>query len=143
MSARETITDFGFKSVNVLHRAVMRLGIGKKGYGMPVVELHTTGRKSGLDRTTVLTSPLQYDGTWIVIASKGGNERNPEWYLNLVANPDVEIHVDGEVHKLRARTATPEEKAELWPKILVAYKGYGNYQKRTTRDIPVVICEPA
>jgi len=143
MSARETITDFGFKAVNVLHRGVMKLGIGKKGYGMPVVELHTTGRKSGQDRTTVLTSPLQYDGTWVVVASKGGNDRNPEWYLNLVADPNVEIHVDGKVHKLRARTATAEEKAELWPKILAAHKGYANYQTKTTRDIPVVICEPA
>jgi deazaflavin-dependent oxidoreductase (nitroreductase family) len=143
VSARDTLTDFGFKAVNVLHRGVMKLGIGKKGYGMPVVELHTTGRKSGLDRTSVLTSPLQYDGTWVFVASKGGNARNPEWYLNLVANPNVEIHVGGKVHKLRARTSTPEEKKDLWPKILAAHKGYGNYQKRTTRDIPVVICEPA
>ena len=142
MSTRESLTDLDFKSVNVLHRGLLKLGIGKKGYGMPVVELHTTGRKSGQPRTSVLTSPVQYDGNWVLVASKGGNDRNPAWYLNLVANPDVEIHVGGDVMKMRARTATADEKSELWPEILAAHKGYGNYQKRTSRDIPVVICEP-
>ena len=143
MSTRETISDFGFKAVNVLHKTALRFGIGKKGYGMPVVELHTTGRKSGQDRSVLLTSPVQHDGTWVLVASKGGSDRNPEWYLNLVANPDVEIHVGGAVHKLRAHTASDEEKAELWPQIVKANKGYANYQTKTSRDIPVVICEPA
>jgi deazaflavin-dependent oxidoreductase (nitroreductase family) len=142
VSTRTTLADFGFKAVNVLHRGALKLGIAKKGYGMPIVELRTTGRKSGQTRTSVLASPLQYDGTWVVVASKGGDDRNPAWYLNLTANPDVEVVVGHDVHKLRARTATPEEKTELWPKILEANKGYGNYQKKTSRDIPVVICEP-
>ena len=73
---------------------------------------------------------------------EGGDDRHPQWYGNLTANPDVEITIRGETRKLRARTATPAEKAELWPQIVSAYKGYGGYQKKTDRDIPVVICEP-
>ena len=67
---------------------------------------------------------------------------NPDWYRNLVANPDVEITMDGTSMPMRARTATPAEKAELWPDVVKAYKGYDGYQRRTERDIPVVICEP-
>ena len=67
----------------------------------------------------------------MLIASKGGDDRHPDWYHNLTADPDVEI-TDGEVTKpYRARTATPEEKAELWPQVVAAYKGYAGYQKRT------------
>ena len=64
------------------------------------------------------------------------------WLLNLQANPDVELTVAGQDRALRARVASPEEKAELWPQIVAAYKGYAGYQSRTSRDIPVVICEP-
>lgn len=77
----------------------------------------------------------------MLVASKGGDDRNPEWHKNLVADPDVELTVLGATLPYRARTATPEEKAELWPQITAKYKGYANYQKRTSRDIPVVICE--
>ena len=84
------------------------------------------------------------DGKVVLVASKGGDDRDPEWYRNLVVNPDVEIRVisTGETRSLRARPATAEEKAELWPTIVAAYKGYAGYQKKTSRDIPVVICEP-
>ena len=78
----------------------------------------------------------------MLVASKGGDDRHPEWYLNLTANPEVELTVDGATRPMRARTASTEEKAELWPRIVSAYRGYGGYQRRTTRDIPVVICEP-
>jgi len=78
----------------------------------------------------------------VLIASKGGDDRNPQWYLNLVANPDVELTVYGTTMPMRARTANPAEKAELWPQIVAAYKGYDGYQQKTSRDIPVVICEP-
>ena len=76
------------------------------------------------------------------MASKGGDDRNPEWYLNLTANPGVDVTLNGTTTPMRARTASAEEKAELWPTIVAAYKGYAGYQKRTDRDIPVVICEP-
>ena len=68
----------------------------------------------------------------------------PEWFRNLVAHPDVEIRSmkTGEVRKVRGRVASPEEKSQLWPQVVAAYQGYDDYQKRTTRDIPLVICEP-
>jgi deazaflavin-dependent oxidoreductase (nitroreductase family) len=76
------------------------------------------------------------------VASKGGDDRNPDWYGNLVADPDVEVTVDGTTRPMRARTATADEKAELWPTVTQAYKGYAAYQRRTERDIPLVILEP-
>jgi deazaflavin-dependent oxidoreductase (nitroreductase family) len=109
---------------------------------MPAVELTTTGRKSGEPRTTMLTSPVHDDGRVVLIASKGGDDRDPQWYLNLTANPDVEVAMNGQTRSMRARTASPEEKTALWPDIVAAYKGYDGYQKKSARDIPVVICEP-
>jgi deazaflavin-dependent oxidoreductase (nitroreductase family) len=109
---------------------------------MPTVELRTTGRKSGLRRSVLLTSPVHDDECYVLVASKGGDDRNPEWYLNLVADPDVELKVGAVTRPMRARTASPEEKAELWPRIVAGYKGYDAYRRRTSRDIPVVICEP-
>lgn len=108
---------------------------------MPAVELHTIGRVSGLRRSTMLTSPVHRDGRWVLVASKGGDDRDPEWYLNLVANPDVELTVRGVTHDMTARTATPAEKAELWPQITKVNPGYAGYQRKTEREIPVVICE--
>jgi deazaflavin-dependent oxidoreductase (nitroreductase family) len=78
----------------------------------------------------------------VLVASKGGDDRDPQWYRNLSANPDVEVTIDGSTRKMRARTATPDEKAALWPDIVAAYKGYDGYQKRAEREIPVIICEP-
>jgi len=145
MSRRQTLTDLGFKLVSTTHRTLLRLSGGRilhSAYGMPVVELHTTGRKTGQTRVTMLTAPI-YDATKVVlVASKGGDDRDPQWYRNLTAHPEVEILIEGKLRKLRARTASALEKAELWPQILSAYKGYGGYQGNTVRDIPVVICEP-
>jgi deazaflavin-dependent oxidoreductase (nitroreductase family) len=127
------------------HRTLLKLTGGRfprSVLGMKPVELHTIGRKSGQRRSTMLSSPLQDESRIIVIASKGGHEDHPQWYKNLAANPDVEVTVDGATRPMRARTASPEEKAELWPQIVAVYKGYEGYQRNTTRDIPVVICEP-
>ena len=82
------------------------------------------------------------DGRYVLVASKGGDDRHPLWYLNLVAHPDIELTIRGKTLPMRARTATRAEKAELWPTIVAAYKGYEGYQRNTDRDIPVVICEP-
>jgi deazaflavin-dependent oxidoreductase (nitroreductase family) len=147
MTLREALADAGLKTMNLTHRAILVASGGRaltKPFGMPAVELHVTGRKSGLPRTTILTAPIMDDRRVVLIASKGGDDRNPEWYRNLVANPDIEVKVigTGETRQLRARVATAAEKAELWPAIVAAYQGYAGYQKRTQRDIPVVICEP-
>jgi deazaflavin-dependent oxidoreductase (nitroreductase family) len=139
------VADLGFKFLNASHRAVLRLSGGRllaTMRGMPAVELHTVGRKSGLPRSSMLTSPVHDENRVVLVASRGGAEDNPSWYLNLTANPDVEVTMYGETRTMRARTATPEEKAALWPQIVAAYKPYEGYQKRSSRDIPVVICEP-
>ena len=79
----------------------------------------------------------------VLVASKGGHSDHPDWYRNLTADPRVEITRDGDTTPMVARTATPEERAELWPRIVASYKGYEGYQRNTDREIPVVICEPA
>jgi deazaflavin-dependent oxidoreductase (nitroreductase family) len=109
---------------------------------MPAVQLHTIGRTTGKPRTTMLTSPVHDEQRVVLVASKGGDDRDPQWYGNLTAHPDIEITLAGVTRPMRARTATAEEKATLWPQIVSAYKGYGGYQKKTDRNIPVVICEP-
>lgn len=127
------------------HRIILKVSGGRvlhSAFGMPAVELHTIGSKSGKTRTTMLTSPINDENRVILVASKGGDDRDPQWYGNLTAHPDVEIVIGGETRKLRARTASAEEKATLWPEITAAYKGYGGYQEKTDRPIPVVICEP-
>jgi deazaflavin-dependent oxidoreductase (nitroreductase family) len=117
---------------------------GEEGHewrGTQTLLLTTTGRKSG----NPITLPLIY-GThgddYLLVASKGGAPRHPAWYLNLQANPEVEIQVKGDKMRARARTATPEEKRELWPIMTKEWPDYDNYQRRTDRDIPLVIVEP-
>jgi deazaflavin-dependent oxidoreductase (nitroreductase family) len=139
------VVDAGFRLLNATHRAVLRLTGGrypKTLFGMPAVELHTIGRTSGQRRTTMLTSPVHDDNRIVLVASKGGDDRDPQWYRILTVNPDVEITIEGTTKKMRARTASAEEKAALWPEILASYKWYDSYQKRAHRDIPVVVCEP-
>ena len=111
-------------------------------FGMPVVRLHTVGRKSGRRRSTVLTAPLVDGDKVVLVASKGGDDRDPDWYRNVVANPDIVLTMSRRCRPMSARTASAEEKAELWPRVVAAYKGYGGYQRRTERDIPLVICSP-
>jgi deazaflavin-dependent oxidoreductase (nitroreductase family) len=126
------------------HRTLLALSGGrfpKRLGGMETLELHTIGRKSGLRRSTMLTTPMHDDHRVILVASKGGHDEHPDWYRNLVANPDVEITRDGRTQRMRARTASAEEKKQLWPQIVATYRGYAGYQKRSARDIPVVICE--
>lgn len=127
------------------HRTLLALTGGrfpKRVMGMVPVELHTVGRRSGQPRSTLLTAPLVEGDRIVLVASKGGHPRHPDWYLNLSAQPDVELTVEGVRRPYRARTAEPEEKAALWPRIVAAYRGYDGYQRSTERDIPVVVCEP-
>ena len=103
--------------------------------------LTTVGRKTGSLRRTPLIRVS--DGQrYLLVASLGGAPRHPIWYLNLVDNPEVTVQDRGEVHRLRARTAMPSEKAELWPLAVGQWPEYDDYQARTDRDIPLVICEP-
>lgn len=145
MTIRNRMTDALLKSMGIAHRVLLKFGGGRVGWTlgtMPVVELHTIGRRTGKKRTTVLTAPVHRDGRYCLVASKGGDHRHPEWYLNLVANPDVLLTVRGRTIAMRARTATGEERADLWRRISAGYRGYDRYQRRTGREIPVVVCEP-
>jgi deazaflavin-dependent oxidoreductase (nitroreductase family) len=137
--------DVAARLVTGFHEAVFRASngrIGNRGFGMPVVMLTTTGRKSGKRRTTMLTSPIQDGESIVLVASYGGDDRHPAWFLNLRDNPDVEVTTRGQTRPMRARIASSQEKVELWPRVVAAYGGYGQYQKRTERDIPLVILEP-
>jgi deazaflavin-dependent oxidoreductase (nitroreductase family) len=142
---RKPVVDAGFKLLNLTHKAALRVTGGRWPtvlFGMPGVELETIGRKSGEPRTTMLTSPIHDESRVVLIASKGGDDRDPQWYLNLNANPDVRVTMNGETRAMRARTASTDEKAALWPDIVAVYKGYEGYQQKAGREIPVVICEP-
>lgn len=135
-------SDLQLKTMNAIHKAMLTLSFGKLGWkagGMPVLKITTVGRKSGEARAVMLTSPIQVGDTIVIVASKGGEDHHPAWYLNLMAKPEVQVEWKGEASKtMIATTATTAEKAELWPKIVAAYKGYGGYQKRTERNIPLV-----
>jgi deazaflavin-dependent oxidoreductase (nitroreductase family) len=133
------------RGVNCAHRAILNLSGGRifaTAFGMPVVELITTGRKSGASRTTMLTAPIHDDDRVVLVASYGGDDKHPAWFLNLRANPEVEIVIGGTRRAMTARVATADEKAELWPDAVAAYAGYGQYQSLTAREIPLVILEP-
>jgi deazaflavin-dependent oxidoreductase (nitroreductase family) len=139
-------SDAMFKTVNAAHRAAVKLTGGRFGWkaaGMPVVELTTTGRKSGAPRTVMLTSPIQDGDRFVVVASRGGEPQHPAWFLNLRDEPNVEVSLKGGAKRpMLARVATPEERAELWPRVVAKYKGYGGYQTKTDREIPLVFVEP-
>ena len=143
MARRGRAADLGFRLLSAFHRGVLAVfgwRVAARIAGMPIVELRTIGRRSGAPRTVVLSAPVDEPERLVLVASRGGDDRQPGWYLNLVARPEVEVTRRGARTAMVARTATPEERAELWPRIVAAYAGYGEYQRRTTREIPLVIC---
>ncbi len=103
--------------------------------------LTTTGRKSGKPRTTPLMAFPRGDDL-VVVASNGGSDRMPSWYLNLSANPQVHVQIGADERDLTARTATPDEKAQLWPGIVAAAKNFDGYTHKTARELPVVVLSP-
>jgi deazaflavin-dependent oxidoreductase (nitroreductase family) len=127
------------------HTAVYRATGGRIGHRVPgapaMLLLDHVGAKSGAKRT----SPLVYirDGEDVVlVASKGGYPKNPGWFYNLKANPDTEVQIGSERRQVHAHVADPEERKRLWPMALKTYGGYADYQKRTEREIPLVILTP-
>ncbi|MEE8347875.1 MAG: nitroreductase family deazaflavin-dependent oxidoreductase [Dehalococcoidia bacterium] len=108
---------------------------------IPTLLLATTGRRAGQAHTV----PLIYsktEGGFVVIASRGGTPQHPDWYLNLVADPNVSIRVATDVYEATARTASPDERGVLWQQMAEIYPPYNDYQARTEREIPVIILEP-
>jgi len=108
--------------------------------GAPTLLLTTLGRKSGQWRRTALIYGKDGDNH-VVVASRGGAERHPSWYVNLREHPEVRVQVRGDKFRARARTATPEEKARLWPVMTAVWPAYDDYQRKTSRDIPLVVLE--
>jgi deazaflavin-dependent oxidoreductase (nitroreductase family) len=146
MRTRTAVKDRLTRLGTGAHRAVFTASKGRvfgRALGMPVIELVTVGRRSGRERSTMLTVPVVDGDRLVLVASYGGDDRHPAWYLNLRAHPTVRVTGLGATRTMRARVAGEEEHAALWPRIVSSYQGYANYQTRTTRRIPVVVLEPA
>jgi deazaflavin-dependent oxidoreductase (nitroreductase family) len=138
--------DTLLKIRSVLHRRIFAATNGRllgTWGGLPVVMLTTTGRRTSRPRTTMLASPVQEGDRIVLVASNGGAPRHPDWFLNLRDLPEADVVMRGRRGHMHARIATPEDKDRLWPKVTGRSPSYARYQERTTRDIPLVLLEPA
>lgn len=119
---------------------------GREGHdwenGVKCLLLTTRGRKTGEERIAPLIYE-EHDGDYLVVASRGGHPAHPGWYVNLQADPDVQVQVKADVFRARARDARPDEKPLMWEKMAAVWPDYDEYQKRTDREIPVVVLERA
>lgn len=137
---------FVLKTMNTVHRTIMTVTGGRIGWSagnMPVLELTTTGRKSGQQRSTMLTTPWRDGDRMVIVASAGGNDTHPAWYLNLEAEPSVLVRTEEGERRMTARIVAGDERADLWKQITAKYSNYAGYQKKTDREIPLVMLEPA
>ena len=151
MSQPKPITPFQLRIMKLFMNPFSRLNASrymKSGgksmgqfQGRDICVASMKGARTGKIRDMPLMYVPYRDGV-ILVASMGGAPKHPTWYYNLVANPDIDVNVKGETLKLRARRASQEEKAEVWPVCCEHYPDYEQYQRRTDRDIPVFICEP-
>jgi F420H(2)-dependent quinone reductase len=143
MSARTAWRLIG-KGMTGTHAAIYRASGGKvagRMFNSPVLLLVTTGRKTGKERT----SPLLYleDGeNLVVVGSVGGAPRHPDWYWNLKANPEARVQIQDRTLRVRAEEAKDEEKRRLWRRVVEMYPPYEDYQRRTQREIPVLVLRP-
>ncbi|WP_282779565.1 MULTISPECIES: nitroreductase family deazaflavin-dependent oxidoreductase [unclassified Nocardia] len=139
-------SDAQLKVQNALHRALLKVSGGRLGrtiVGMPALELTTVGRKSGEPRRVMLTAPVVDGDTIVVVASRGGDPTHPAWFLNLRDNPDVEVSMQsGPRRPMTARVADAAERAALWPRVVASFQGYADYQRKTSREIPLVLLTP-
>ncbi|MDO8389082.1 MAG: nitroreductase family deazaflavin-dependent oxidoreductase [Actinomycetota bacterium] len=138
-------SDFALKTMNRVHRTLLAMSFGKIGWSasdMPVLELHTIGRTSGQRRSVMLTSPVQDGDSLIIVASRGGDDHHPAWFLNLQANPDVHVTIRGRTTSMHARIAEGDERAALWQRVITDHTRYAGYQSKTERKIPLVVLTP-
>ena len=142
---QERFASMAVRAMSALNISFYRATGGRIGgkflRGAPVMLLTTRGRTSGLPRTVPLIY-LENGEDIVVVASKGGMSKHPVWYLNLQANPEVTLEIGRRRRTMRARRVSDEEKAELWPRLIEIYRDYGDYQARTSRNIPVVALSP-
>ncbi len=142
---QQRVGDAVMKVMTTVNNAIYRASGGKLGgklMGAPICLLTTTGRQTGQQRTVPLLFLRDGDDV-VVVASKGGMPTHPAWYLNLRDQPACTVQVGSTTGPYVARIADAAEKAALWPRLVAMYKHYDDYQARTDRDIPVVICSPA
>ena len=133
--------DRVFKAHVVLYRATGGLVGHRAPFAPLMLLLDHVGAKTGTRRTTPLAYVPEGDDV-VIVASKGGHPRNPDWFHNLMAHPDATIQVGSRRRRVHARVATPAERKRLWPEVVRTYGGYAGYQERTSREIPLVILEP-
>ncbi len=139
-------SDFAFKALNRFHSSAIAISRGKIGWTgakMPVLELTTIGRKSGLPRSVLLTAPWQDGHRMALIASAGGNDNHPAWFLNLLNNSSVTVRTADGTKQMTARITSGDERAEIWHAAISEFKHYAAYESKTDREIPVVVLEPA
>ena len=134
------------KAMNFIHRSVIRLSLGRIGWmaaKMPVLELTTTGRRSGLPRSVMLTSPYQESDSFLIVASKGGADTPPDWFLNIKKDPNVEVRFQGAPGvAMFAEIVDEYERDRLWSMIVRDFSNYGDYQTKTSRVIQLVFLRP-
>jgi deazaflavin-dependent oxidoreductase (nitroreductase family) len=139
--------SFRLKLSNVLtrlHVACYRATGGRVGgrmFGMAVLLLDHVGRKTGRKRTTPLLY-LCHGNDLVVVASRGGSDFTPAWWINLKARPQATVTVGRRRRSVVARETTPDERAELWPRLVAAHHDYALYETRTTRPLPVILFQP-
>lgn len=140
-------SDLFFKVMNKAHRGLLKVSGGRIGWtlrNMPVLELTTIGRRSGTPRSVMLTSPHQENERFVIVASKGGESTNPDWFLNLRKTPHVIVTMKGDrTRNMISRVASAKDRERLWPMVINKHRNYASYQETTDREIPLVIIEPA
>ena len=140
-------SDGFLKAMNGVHKGLLRFSGGRIGWtaaDMPVLELTTTGRRSGRSLSVMLTSPHRDGDRIVIVASKGGEDTHPAWLLNLRENPQVVVSMKGAPGvPMLARVTSREERERLWPIVAGKYANYAGYQEKTDREIPLVLLEPA
>lgn len=138
--------DSSVKRWSRVHRILFRVTrglVGRRLVDNDMLLMTTRGRHSGTTHTVPLLYLRDGEERLVVIASYGGRDRHPDWYLNLLARPEVSVELPGESQAMVARTADDVERKKWWPRVVAAYQGYATYQSRTSREIPVVFLEPA
>jgi deazaflavin-dependent oxidoreductase (nitroreductase family) len=138
---RGAISHFMVRAFGGIHPFMYRRGMGRKMGEMQQVLLTTTGRKSGRPHTVALGTIPEGNG-WIVIGSNGGADADPNWWLNMVANPDVTIQVNDRVIHARMQPINPADRDRIWNTVVATSKGYANYPKKTSRVIPLGLLRP-
>ena len=140
-------SDSQLRTMNRLHRGLLKVSGGRFGWtaaNMPVLELTTVGRKSGKPRSVLLTSPHRDGDVIVIVASKGGEDTHPAWFLNLRENAQVVVTTrDSHERQMVAQVASPESRDRLWPIVTGKHTNYAGYQEKTDREIPLVLLQPA